>query len=146
MARFVSLPLACALWAIAARSCIAVTCNCNSVVCAPIVPSDCPVGTAKDMCKCCSVCAGDLGEDCGGPWGIYGDCGAGLECHQETCPEDKEDAECFLYYLTEPGKCQEKRRRSLLDLLGGDGSKGLQEIRERRRLRLLHELENLRRK
>lgn len=41
-----------------------------------------------------------LGEACGGPWGIYGDCGVGLECHQEPCSPDTEDSECYLYYLT----------------------------------------------
>ncbi|XP_071517033.1 single insulin-like growth factor-binding domain protein-1 isoform X2 [Panulirus ornatus] len=106
-------------------------------------PDACPAGTTKDLCDCCTVCAGTLGETCGGPWGIYGDCGVGFECHQDPCSQDADDSECYLYYLTEPGQCVEKRRRSILDLFSHAGKTGIDEVRQRRRLRLLHELETL---
>ena len=43
-------------------------------------PSNCKGGLVSDVCGCCDVCAQVLGEECGGPWDIYGKCDAGLEC------------------------------------------------------------------
>ncbi|XP_042223644.1 neuroparsin-A-like [Homarus americanus] len=120
----------------------AVHCSCQNAKCTGLDPNDCPNGTTKDMCECCTVCAGGPGEECGGPWHIYGDCGSGLECHQETCPPDIADAECYLHYLTEPGECVQKKH-SFLDFFSKTNKAGLEEVRERRRLRLLHELEKL---
>lgn len=40
------------------------------------------------------------GEECGGPWGIYGECGEGLECRQDHCPPGEQDLECYHHYLT----------------------------------------------
>ncbi|XP_053630488.1 venom protein 302 [Cherax quadricarinatus] len=121
----------------------AVDCSCEHAKCSQLDPADCSNGVTKDMCGCCTVCAGVLGEECGGPWNIYGDCGTSLECHQESCPLDTDDADCFLYYLTQPGECVEKKRRSLLDFFSGVDKVGIQEVRERRRMRLLHQLEKM---
>ncbi|XP_045592587.1 venom protein 302 [Procambarus clarkii] len=121
----------------------AVDCSCEHARCTTLDPVDCRSGVTKDMCGCCTVCAGVLGEECGGPWNIYGDCGTGLECHQDPCPTTTADTDCFLFYLTEPGQCVEKKRRSILDLFSGMNKAGVEEVRERRRLRLLHQLEKL---
>lgn len=32
------------------------------------------------MCGCCDVCAKQLGEDCGGLYGMIGTCDKGLDC------------------------------------------------------------------
>ncbi|KAK7002513.1 hypothetical protein SK128_017855 [Halocaridina rubra] len=123
---------------------LAVNCACEHAKCTDLDERDCPAGISRDLCGCCAVCAGAVGEECGGPWGIYGECGSGLECHQDSCPPNTSDADCYLYYLTEPGKCTEKKRRTLLDFFkSADASRGIEEIRERRRLRLLHELQNV---
>ncbi|XP_066947422.1 single insulin-like growth factor-binding domain protein-2 [Macrobrachium rosenbergii] len=145
MATLATLLLSAVLLSLTSGS-LAVNCACDHAKCAVLDEGDCPVGIAHDLCGCCAVCAGALGEECGGPWGIYGECGTGLECHQESCPPDTSDADCYLYYLTEPGKCIEKRRRSVLDFFRGADQKGLEAIRDRRRLRLLHELENMKKK
>ncbi|CAL4109414.1 unnamed protein product, partial [Meganyctiphanes norvegica] len=118
----------------------AVTCQCEHAKCPPLEEEACPKGITQDICGCCKVCAGDVGEECGGPWGIFGTCGEGLECHQDTCPTDVDDAECYLYYLTDPGKCIEARRRTILDFLGGADIRGGSEMKERRRLKVLRQL------
>ncbi|KAK3879182.1 hypothetical protein Pcinc_016225 [Petrolisthes cinctipes] len=93
-------------------------CNCEKALCTQLSVDVCPGGTTHDLCGCCTVCAGVEGDDCGGPWGIYGECGTGLECRQDHCPPGEQDLECYHHYLTEPGQCVQKRRRSLiLDVL-----------------------------
>ncbi|KAK3092312.1 hypothetical protein FSP39_001164 [Pinctada imbricata] len=46
----------------------------------PPAPKNCSGGITLDVCKCCSVCAKALNETCGGPFGIWGRCGDGMEC------------------------------------------------------------------
>lgn len=38
------------------------------------------VGQVLDICHCCKVCAKDVGEKCGGIYGIYGKCAEHLTC------------------------------------------------------------------
>lgn len=43
-------------------------------------PTGCPRGKTLDVCGCCEVCGLDLNATCGGPFGVHGRCGEGLEC------------------------------------------------------------------
>lgn len=46
-------------------------------------------GEVLEPCGCCKVCAKAEGEQCGGPFGISGECGEGLRCEVEK--QDVED-------------------------------------------------------
>ena len=37
-------------------------------------------GRTMDVCGCCEECAKDVGQKCGGLWGMDGTCGEHLEC------------------------------------------------------------------
>ncbi|XP_076031897.1 single insulin-like growth factor-binding domain protein-2 [Oratosquilla oratoria] len=65
---------------------------CANVTCPRLKKKDCPVGVERDACACCRVCKKNLGEVCGGPFVINGNCGKGLVC----CPMSQ----------MEPGKCE----------------------------------------
>ena len=39
-----------------------------------------PAGLTMDVCGCCIECAKDVGQKCGGLWGMDGSCGENLEC------------------------------------------------------------------
>ena len=41
-------------------------------------------GLVKDVCRCCYVCAKQIGESCGGYLGIYGKCDRHLTCLQTS--------------------------------------------------------------
>jgi hypothetical protein len=57
------------------------SCVCSPSECEELSESDCPGGgTVWDPCGCCRVCARVENEPCGGPYGFYGSCAAGLEC------------------------------------------------------------------
>ncbi|XP_076031888.1 single insulin-like growth factor-binding domain protein-2 [Oratosquilla oratoria] len=65
---------------------------CAKDTCSQLEEDDCPVGIGLDACKCCPVCNKNLGEVCGGPFVIHGNCGMNLTC----CPMSQ----------MEPGKCE----------------------------------------
>nr|XP_022330718.1 cysteine-rich motor neuron 1 protein-like [Crassostrea virginica] len=57
----------------------ALLCNqCDQDGC--LVPENCTRGRILDACGCCEVCGLDVNETCGGPFGVAGRCGVGLEC------------------------------------------------------------------
>lgn len=43
-------------------------------------PTGCSRGKTLDVCGCCEVCGLDVNATCGGPFGVHGRCGEGLEC------------------------------------------------------------------
>ncbi|XP_063592840.1 venom protein 302-like [Penaeus indicus] len=47
-----------------------------------IAELQCPLGTFTDLCQACR-CAKGLGEGCGGPWDVKGQCASGLTCKKE---------------------------------------------------------------
>lgn len=53
-------------------------CGCKQIKCAK--PKNCTMGTRKDMCGCCDVCAKREGELCGGKHFSEGECGHKLQC------------------------------------------------------------------
>lgn len=64
------------------RGTLGFSCVCSPSECEEVRESECPpgAGTVWDPCGCCRVCARTEGEPCGGPYGFYGSCAAGLEC------------------------------------------------------------------
>ncbi|XP_025103924.1 cysteine-rich motor neuron 1 protein-like isoform X1 [Pomacea canaliculata] len=59
----------------------ALTCDlCRPSSCSPLRP-DCPPGdVVLDVCGCCTVCARQVNESCGGVYGLLGRCADHLEC------------------------------------------------------------------
>ena len=53
-------------------------CDCKNTICK--TPVGCPRGQVMDACYCCSVCAKDEDEVCGGSNYLQGECGDGLDC------------------------------------------------------------------
>uniref|UniRef100_H2YAQ5 Cysteine-rich motor neuron 1 protein n=1 Tax=Ciona savignyi TaxID=51511 RepID=H2YAQ5_CIOSA len=53
---------------------------CNPSRCELKDPASCPGGTVRDACECCMECAKLEGEECGGIFGIKGQCDAHLSC------------------------------------------------------------------
>ncbi|XP_037791373.1 venom protein 302-like [Penaeus monodon] len=47
-----------------------------------IAELQCPLGTVTGPCQGCE-CAKGLGEECGGPWGVFGQCASGLTCRKD---------------------------------------------------------------
>ncbi|XP_076030625.1 venom protein 302-like [Oratosquilla oratoria] len=86
------------------------SCPCERAKCPAIDEAACPSGTAKDLCGCCTFCAGEKDEECGGPMYVFGACGEGFKCLQDPCPPGMDDEECYIKYLTEPGRCVEEAR------------------------------------
>ncbi|XP_041108756.1 cysteine-rich motor neuron 1 protein isoform X1 [Polyodon spathula] len=43
-------------------------------------PKNCPGSVVLGICGCCSVCAKQKNESCGGVYGLYGTCDRGLRC------------------------------------------------------------------
>eukprot|EP00061_Rhincodon_typus_P015381 g43018.t1 len=43
-------------------------------------PRNCPGSIVMDFCGCCSACARQKNESCGGVYGLYGTCDRGLRC------------------------------------------------------------------
>lgn len=43
-------------------------------------PKQCVGAVVPGICGCCSVCAKQKNESCGGVYGLYGTCDAGLRC------------------------------------------------------------------
>uniref|UniRef100_A0A1E1WVU2 Putative insulin-like protein growth factor binding protein n=1 Tax=Tityus obscurus TaxID=1221240 RepID=A0A1E1WVU2_TITOB len=76
---------------------------CDKSACKQLSEADCPVGITSDTCGCCQVCAKNAGEDCGGPWKVYGRCGKGLECVKPPSPSGDDS---YLYQFNSKGKCQ----------------------------------------
>ena len=60
-----------------------------------------------DVCGCCEMCANDVGQLCGGLWGLEGTCGDRLECVKLPKHKKKE------YFWT--GICQKTRKKIRLD-------------------------------
>ncbi|XP_041351860.1 cysteine-rich motor neuron 1 protein-like [Gigantopelta aegis] len=55
----------------------------NCGVCDPdqcLTPRECRRGSTIDLCGCCSVCAKEVNQSCGGKYGLLGKCGEGLQC------------------------------------------------------------------
>uniref|UniRef100_A0A4V2H8W9 U81-Liphistoxin-Lsp1b_1 n=1 Tax=Liphistius sp. SGP-2016 TaxID=1905180 RepID=A0A4V2H8W9_9ARAC len=48
--------------------------ECEPKKCPDIDLSSCERGTIADACFCCTVCKRTLGEECGGPWSVHGEC------------------------------------------------------------------------
>ncbi|CAL4160774.1 unnamed protein product, partial [Meganyctiphanes norvegica] len=59
---------------------------CTQVKCRP--PENCSYGTVKHPCGCCDECAKGPGEECGGPWGIGGQCSKGHYCLVDDSPQN----------------------------------------------------------
>ncbi|GFR04110.1 IGFBP N-terminal domain-containing protein [Trichonephila clavata] len=60
-------------------SCLALDCpDCDIEMCKD--PGTCPLGKTTDICGCCTVCFKGVGEECGGPWGVFGQCANHLSC------------------------------------------------------------------
>ncbi|XP_062854890.1 cysteine-rich motor neuron 1 protein-like [Trichomycterus rosablanca] len=55
-------------------------CNCSEVQCPPHRRGDCSHGRVTDPCGCCSHCARQKGQVCGGPSWRWGYCDDGLPC------------------------------------------------------------------
>ncbi|CAM1308019.1 Uncharacterised protein g4742 [Pycnogonum litorale] len=53
-----------------------------------------PVINQLATCGCCRVCGQKLGEYCGGPAYVYGQCGANLTC-SEKYPENGNNGTCL---------------------------------------------------
>ncbi|XP_047736748.1 insulin-like growth factor-binding protein 7 [Hyalella azteca] len=93
--------------------------GCNQGQCPPL--GSCPGGITWDACGCCEVCAKSLGEECGGPYSAYGQCGLGLTClkDQRECPYlfhpqglsayGNTDV-CKQYLFNAIGRCVQERR------------------------------------
>ena len=47
----------------------------------------CIGGVGLDACGCCQHCMKVDGEECGGPWSLYGKCDRGLECRAKNGEE-----------------------------------------------------------
>ncbi|XP_074644681.1 cysteine-rich motor neuron 1 protein-like [Tubulanus polymorphus] len=54
---------------------------CDELKC--VEPVDCPGGVTLDFCACCSECARQENETCGGHFGIFGHCNHSLRCTYE---------------------------------------------------------------
>ncbi|XP_076370942.1 single insulin-like growth factor-binding domain protein-2 [Tachypleus tridentatus] len=52
--------------------------TCDTSKCEPIEP--CTTEKLLDQCKCCTVCAKGLNDQCGGIWNHAGTCMKGLKC------------------------------------------------------------------
>lgn len=76
--------------------CHGFSCVCSPSECEELVDADCPEGsgTVWDPCGCCKVCARTEGEPCGGPYGFYGSCAAGLECVVSDMMSDNNEGVC----------------------------------------------------
>ncbi|GFU93456.1 IGFBP N-terminal domain-containing protein [Trichonephila clavipes] len=60
-------------------SCLALDCpDCDIEMCKD--PGTCHLGRTTDICGCCTVCLKGVGEECGGPWGVFGKCANHLSC------------------------------------------------------------------
>ncbi|KAL7638945.1 UNVERIFIED_CONTAM: hypothetical protein RMT77_010479 [Armadillidium vulgare] len=138
MLRFVLLFILCNI----ITSTEAVSCECDFAHCPVVDNTSCKRGVTQDVCGCCTICAGDVGEHCGGPWGLFGNCGEGLECKQGRCPDTVNEVQCYMYHLTEPGTCIEKKHHNLIDMLQGTQLTEQSNSVHDRRLRLIRELEN----
>ncbi|XP_067132100.1 venom protein 302-like [Centruroides vittatus] len=89
-----------------AISCIAVSyaldCpDCDKSKCSP--HGVCSVGIVTDVCGCCDVCAKNVGEECGGPWNVFGLCGSKLVCLKKPPPPDVKDH--VTWYFNQKGRC-----------------------------------------
>merc|ERR1711953_1088301 len=79
MTRIMLVVLACLIAGGESLSCL----SCQEVGSCP-PPACCPSGSyTTDVCGCCEVCAKAEGETCGGPWGTFGSCAAGLRCFRQ---------------------------------------------------------------
>ncbi|XP_054712552.1 venom protein 302-like [Uloborus diversus] len=61
---------------------------------------ECKLGETTDVCGCCAVCYKTVGEECGGPWNIFGVCANHLTCIR--LPRGTEDP---IKEFNSPGKC-----------------------------------------
>lgn len=76
------------LWAILFYSAVSLMAMVSALSCAPCSKVECPLlrhrcpakDLTSDVCGCCTVCAQQLNEKCGGPFGLYGICSSHLEC------------------------------------------------------------------
>ncbi|XP_068232963.1 uncharacterized protein [Palaemon carinicauda] len=92
--------------------------GCNPADCR--IPLNCNYGLVKDICYCCDVCAKGPGEECGGIWGLRGQCGDAFICDNSHSREMQPDYPVdFL-----PGVCIELAAERSRRAMGGGLSGG----------------------
>uniref|UniRef100_A0A4Q8K956 U46-Sparatoxin-Hju1a_1 n=1 Tax=Heteropoda jugulans TaxID=1358901 RepID=A0A4Q8K956_9ARAC len=81
-------------------SCLALDCpECNRDICKD--PGPCRFGQTTDACGCCPVCYKGVGEECGGPWNVFGLCANHLSCIRLSGEKDTDPIREF----NAVGKC-----------------------------------------
>uniref|UniRef100_A0A1B6JIN0 IGFBP N-terminal domain-containing protein n=1 Tax=Homalodisca liturata TaxID=320908 RepID=A0A1B6JIN0_9HEMI len=102
------------------RGSLAFSCVCSPAECEEVVDADCPrdAGTVWDPCGCCKVCARTEGEPCGGPYGFYGSCAAGLQCVVTDILAENAEGVCTVIPGTDI-KCGAPRLVSGCNIVGG---------------------------
>ncbi|XP_064085248.1 venom protein 302-like [Macrobrachium nipponense] len=70
--------------------------TCETVRCASPESLNCPYGAVEKQCGCCYECRKGEGEECGGPYNIFGTCAEGLICRGA-------------YGTEKPGRCMAQR-------------------------------------
>ncbi|GIY57271.1 single insulin-like growth factor-binding domain protein-1 [Caerostris darwini] len=58
-------------------------------------PGPCHLGQTTDVCGCCTVCYKGIGEECGGPWNVFGVCANHLSCIRLPEPEGEDPVHDF---------------------------------------------------
>uniref|UniRef100_A0A0C9RPA6 TSA: Tityus bahiensis Tbah02317 mRNA sequence n=1 Tax=Tityus bahiensis TaxID=50343 RepID=A0A0C9RPA6_TITBA len=88
---------------------LSLKCRCSGVTCVDKTEEDCPeVGVTKYGCKCCKVCAQNIGESCGGVYNVSGICGRNLECVKPPPPEGADEHTASIHNFNSRGTCQKK--------------------------------------
>ncbi|XP_047489858.1 venom protein 302-like [Penaeus chinensis] len=77
-ALYLAVCLACCILGTESLSCHPVGQGCTPE---DVAELQCPVGTVANQCGNCE-CARALGEECGGPWDMLGQCASGLTCRR----------------------------------------------------------------
>ncbi|XP_067123899.1 venom protein 302-like [Centruroides vittatus] len=75
--------------------------TCDKSQCKP--HGRCPAGIVKDVCACCEVCSKLIGEECGGPWNIFGICGHSSVCAKPPPPPEVDNEQ--VWYFNQKGIC-----------------------------------------
>ncbi|CAL1272301.1 unnamed protein product [Larinioides sclopetarius] len=70
-------------------SCLALDCpDCDIKACRN--PGLCRLGKTTDVCGCCPVCYKGVGDECGGPWNVFGVCAHHLSCVRLPGPKGRD--------------------------------------------------------